>query len=112
DGRPPALDGAPERSARRPAGVDGIAPGHSEVASQHRPVTMPRMRPAFLVALCVAVLGSLPDAAPRLRAQAPATLTVDLVVTDTNGRPVTSLRPEELIIRLDGRPQTVTHIRP
>ncbi len=69
------------------------------------------MRPAFLVALCVAVLGSLPGAAPLLRAQAPTTLTVDLVVTDTDGRPVTSLRPDELIIRLDGRPQTITHIR-
>jgi len=71
---------------------------------------MPRMRPAFLVALFGVVLAALP-AAPPLRAQAPATLTVDLVVTDTDGRPVPSLRPDDLIIRLDGRPQTVTHIR-
>ena len=34
---------------------------------------------------------------------------VDAVVTDKNGKPVTDLRPEEIRISEDGRPQTVTN---
>src|SRR6267143_4345396 len=34
---------------------------------------------------------------------------VDAVVTDKNGKPVTDLRPEEIQIFEDGRPQEITH---
>src|SRR2546430_1618019 len=34
---------------------------------------------------------------------------VDAVVTDKGGRPVTDLRPEEIQIFEDGRPQKITH---
>ena len=34
---------------------------------------------------------------------------VDAVVTDKNGKPVTDLRPEEIQISEDGRPQKITH---
>src|SRR6266700_1565830 len=34
---------------------------------------------------------------------------VDAVVTDKNGKPVTDLRPEEVEIYEDGKPQKITH---
>src|SRR6266480_7851626 len=34
---------------------------------------------------------------------------VDAVVTDKNGKPVTDLRPEEVEILEDGKPQRITH---
>src|SRR6185503_13678084 len=35
---------------------------------------------------------------------------VDAVITDSKGRLVTDLRPEELDIREDGKSQTITHL--
>lgn len=48
-------------------------------------------------------------AAPLAQTHAPI-VTIDLVVTGTDGRPVTDLRPADLVVRLDGRPRPVTAI--
>lgn len=61
-----------------------------------------------LVALVVAV--STVQAASQIAAQAPAVPTVDVVVSTTDGRRVSDLRPADLLVRLNGRPQTVTGI--
>jgi len=44
-------------------------------------------------------------------AQAPAVTTLDVVLTTPDGRGVADVRPDELIVRLNGRPQTVTGVR-
>lgn len=69
----------------------------------------PRMR---LAPLLVIPLLALAAAAPVRARQAPAVTTVDVVVTSTDGRAVSDLRAADLVIRLNGRPQTITNIRP
>lgn len=64
------------------------------------------MRFAGLVALSLAVLTPVPEAR-----QTASAITVDLIVTGADGRPVTNLRPADLVIRLDSRPQTVMDVR-
>jgi hypothetical protein len=49
-------------------------------------------------------------AAPRAQS-ATTTVTVDLIATTAAGAPVRNLRPEDLVVRVDGRVQAVTVIR-
>ncbi|MBM3750325.1 MAG: hypothetical protein FJW21_03970 [Acidimicrobiia bacterium] len=69
------------------------------------------MRFAGLIALPLLALVSVPAARPLAASQAPVGATLDLVVTGADGRPVADLQPSDLIIRIDGRPQTVTGVR-
>lgn len=69
------------------------------------------MRFAGLIALPLLALVSFPAARPQAAGQTPVGATLDLVVTGADGRPVADLQPSDLIIRIDGRPQTVTGVR-
>lgn len=69
------------------------------------------MRFAGLIALPLLALVSFPAARPQAAGQTSAATTLDLVVTGADGRPVTNLQPTDLLIRIDGRPQTVTSVR-
>jgi hypothetical protein len=69
------------------------------------------MRFAGPFALPLLALSLLLPTAPLAGAQAPVVTTVDVVVTTTDGRAASSLRADELIVRLNGRPQTVTGLR-
>lgn len=66
------------------------------------------MRLAPLVVIPMLALGTAPSVRAR---QAPAVTTMDVVVTTKDGRPVADLRATDLVIRLNGRPQTITNIR-
>lgn len=70
------------------------------------------MRSAGLVVLSFALLTQPSGAATQGGARTAATTIIDLVVTGPDGGPVTGLRPADLVIRLDGRPQTVMDVRP
>jgi VWFA-related protein len=94
---------------RRGENVLGRLERRTDVTSVHETLQWPRMRFAGLVALSLVVLASGPGAASRGGAQSP-TPTLDLIVTHPDGRPVADLRPEDLIVRLDSRPQTVTGV--
>ncbi|GEM_PF-4201784 len=69
------------------------------------------MRFAGLIALPLLALASFPAARPHAAGQTSVATTLDLVVTGADGRPVANLQPSDLIIRIGGRPQTVTNVR-
>jgi VWFA-related protein len=69
------------------------------------------MRITGPLALPLLALALVSSAAPLAGAQAPVVTTIDVVVTTTEGRSVADIRPDELIVRLNGRPQTVTGVR-
>ncbi len=69
------------------------------------------MRFAGPLALPLVALALLLPAMPLAGAQAPVVTTLDVVLTTTDGRSVADVRPDELIVRLNGRPQTVTGVR-
>ncbi len=69
------------------------------------------MRFAGLIALPILALVSFPAARPQAAGQTSAAITLDLVVTGADGRPVANLQPSDLLVRIDGRPQTVTSVR-
>lgn len=48
---------------------------------------------------------------PLSAQQSPAVTTMDVVVTSADGRAVADLQAKDLVIRLNGRPQTITNIR-
>ena len=64
-----------------------------------------------LASLIVIPLVALVTASPVRAGQAPAVTTMDVVVTTKDGRTVSDLRAGDLVIRLNGRPQTITNIR-
>lgn len=68
------------------------------------------MRFVGFIALPLLLLVSFPAARPQAAGQASANTTLDLVVTGTDGQPVANLQPSDLIIRIDGRPQTVVAV--
>lgn len=65
-----------------------------------------------LASLIVIPLLALVTASSVHGRQTPAVTTMDIVVTTTDGRAVADLRATDLVIRLNGRPQTITNIRP
>lgn len=64
-----------------------------------------------LASLIVIPLLALVTASPVRARQVPAVTTMDVVVTTKGGRAVADLRASDLVIRLNGRPQTITNIR-
>ena len=75
---------------------------------------MARMRPLAISALALGLSGISPwFAAPATHAaQATAAgVTVDVIATNADGRPIRDLTTSDLVVRLDGRVQTVTGIR-
>ena len=69
------------------------------------------MRFAGSLALPLVALVLILPAVRLAGAQAPVVTTLDVVVTTTDGRSVADVRPDELIVRLNGRPQSVTGVR-
>jgi hypothetical protein len=69
------------------------------------------MRFAGPLALPLVALALLLPAVRLAGAQAPVVTTLDVVLATTDGRRVADVRPDELIVRLNGRPQTVTGVR-
>lgn len=64
-----------------------------------------------LAPLIVLPLLALVTASPVRAQQAREVTTMDVVVTTKDGRAVADLRASDLVIRLNGRPQTITNIR-
>jgi len=67
--------------------------------------------PLVLPLLTLALIFSTVPDVPLVAAQASAVTTIDVVVTTKNGRAVSDVRPDELVVRLNGRPQRVTGVR-
>lgn len=65
-----------------------------------------------LASLLVIPLVAMVTTAPVSTRQSPAVTTMDVVVTTKDGRPVADLQPGDLVIRVNGRPQTISLIRP
>lgn len=66
------------------------------------------MRFASLIAIPLLAVVTAPSAQAR---QAPTVTTMDVVVTTQGGQAVADLRASDLVIRLNGRPQTITNVR-
>lgn len=65
-----------------------------------------------LASLLVILLVAMVTTAPVSTRQSPAVTTMDVVVTTKDGRPVADLQPADLVIRVNGRPQTISLVRP
>lgn len=67
-----------------------------------------RFAGCFVLALAALLTG--PGTRPVAATQTSPAIVLDLIVTGTDGQPITNLQPADILVRLDGRPQTVSTI--
>ncbi len=85
-----------------------LRPGSSPVNPfRHRSYTIPWMGSRLLTVL---VLAACATGTPRAQAPA-ATITIDLSAADLGGAPLTTLRAEDLALRIDNRPHPIDTLR-